>query len=185
MNDRRYINYKINKSKYNELNYLISNHFKSEINQDQNFEKLLENISRIQSRFKINDKQNKSPKRNNLNSPTFGSKRPKSVDDISYKNSPSNSIKNTNPNPNSNIYDMNKKIFCYKRPRNYINNRSFDNIKYARKEQYNNRYTNESSKVYDNNTYSQNSFSNNNSKLICPIYSSKNGQNISNNFSDK
>jgi len=183
MDDRRYINYKANKPKFNELNYLISNYFKSEINQEQNLEKLMEDISRIQSRFKINDKQNRSPKRNNLNSPIFGSKRPKSVDDISYKNSPNNSIVNTNTNSNSNTYDLNKKIICYKRPRNYINNRSFDNIKYSRKEQYNNRYTNENSKIYDNNTYSQNSFSNNNSKLICPIYSLKNGQSFSNNYS--
>ena len=183
MDDRRYINYKANKPKFNELNYLISNYFKSEINQEQNLEKLIEDISRIQSRFKINDKQKRSPKRNNLNSPIFGSKRPKSVDDISYKNSPNNSIVNTNTNSNSNTYDLNKKIICYKRPRNYINNRSFDNIKYSRKEQYNNRYTNENSKIYDNNTYSQNSFSNNNSKLICPIYSLKNGQSFSNNYS--
>ena len=183
MNDRRYINYKVNKPKFNELNYIISNYFKSEINQDQNLNKLKEDISRIKSRFRINDKQNNSPKRNNLNSPIFGSKRPKSVDDISYKNSPNNSIVNTYTNSNTN--DLNKKIICYKRPRNYINNRSFDNIKYTRKEQYNNRYTNENSKFYDNNTYSQNSFSNNNSKLICPIYSSKNNQSFSNNYSDK
>ena len=127
MNDRRYINYKVNKPKFNELNYIISNYFKSEINQEQNLNKLKEDISRIKSRFRINDKQNNSPKRNNLNSPIFGSKRPKSVDDISYKNSPNNSIVNTYTNSNTN--DLNKKIICYKRPRNYINNRSFDNIK--------------------------------------------------------
>ena len=183
MSDRRYIYYKVNKPKFNELNYLISNYFKTEINQDQDLDKLKEDISRIKSRFKINDKQKYSPKRNNLNSPIFGSKRPKSVDDISYKNSPNNSIVNTNTNSNLNTYNLNKKIIYYKRPRNFINNRSFDNIKYTGKEQYNNRYTNENSKVYDNNTYSQNSFSNNNSKLICPIYSSKNDQSISNNYS--
>jgi hypothetical protein len=180
MSDRRYIYYKVNKPKFNELNYLISNYFKTEINQDQDLDKLKEDISRIKSRFKINDKQKYCPKRNNLNSPIFGSKRPKSLDDISYKNSPNNSIVNTNTNSNLNTYNLNKKIIYYKRPRNFINNRSFDNIKYTRKDQYNNRYTNENSKVY-----SQNSFSNSNSKLIGPIYSSKNDQSISNNYSDK
>mgnify|MGYP002624048540 CR=1 FL=1 len=185
MNDRRYINYKVNKPKFNELNYIISNYFKSEVEQEQKLDNLLKDISRVKSIFKTSDKKRNSPKRNNVNSPTFGSKRPKSVDDINYKNSPNNSMVNSNINSNSNTVDLNKKIICYKRPRNYINNRSFDNIKYTRKELYNNRYTNENSKLYDNNTYSQNSFSNYNSNLMYPGYSTKSGQNISNNNTPK
>ena len=184
MEDKRYYNNKANKPKYNEINYLISNYIKSELENKQELGKLVGNFSKIKSRFKKSDSKNNSPKINNLDSPSFGCKKTKSVDDINYRNSPNNISRNSNYTIN------NKKISYYKRPQNILHNKSYDNIKYTNNYIHNDRYvntktnTNDNISNYDNNTYSQNSFSNkNNSKFISPIYSLKYSPSLKNNNS--
>ena len=148
-----------NKSKYNELNHLIKNYFKSEVNDEQNLEKLVGNISKIKYRFKLPSNQKNqnsfnSPKTNNINSPSFGCRKPKSVDNINVK-------KFLNINYNNKIINS-----CYKRPRHYIYNKSVDNIK----KKINDRYYTENYN-YDNNVYNnkyQNISNNYNSKYKSP-----------------
>ena len=125
MDAKKYENDKINKSKYNELNALISKHFKSEINNKQKIEKILGEISNINKYLKNSENNANSPKtkRYNINSPSFGCTRPKSVDEIIPNTSQST---NKNKNKNKNII----RIFCYKKPKNYIHNKSMDSVKY-------------------------------------------------------
>ena len=171
MEDNRNVNFKKNKPKYNELNHIISNYFKSELDKDQKIENLLGDISKIKKRFKMTDDSISSKTHKNINSPSFGCDRPKSVDDIISNNSNTSQKKNNNNNY--------KKITYYKKPRHYIHNRSVDNVKCKKNIKENNRYINNN---YDNNNYSNNNnntpsnYNTYNSKLISPIYSTKNDQ---------
>ena len=171
MEDNRTVNFKKNKPKYNELNHIISNYFKSELNNEQKIENLIGDISKIKKRFKMADDSISSKRHKNINSPSFGCDRPKSVDDITSNNSLDTTQKKNN---NNNNY---KKITYYKKPRHYIHNRSVDNVKSTKKINENKRYINNN---YDKNNYSNNNtqsnYYTNNSKLMSPIYSTKNDQ---------
>ena len=165
MDAKKYENDKINKSKYNELNALISKHFKSEINNKQKIEKILGEISNINKYLKNSENNANSPKtkRYNINSPSFGCTRPKSVDEIIPNTSQST---NKNKNKNKNII----RIFCYKKPKNYIHNKSMDSVKYKNNKKENYRYNNNNGNDIN---YNSNYNTYHNSKLISPIYSSK------------
>ena len=117
MENKRYLDYKQNKTKLYEVNNLIANYIKSELGNSQKVDNLLDNISKNKYRYKQLINQNNYNNCDNINSPNYGCRKPKSVDDINYKYNNSKNIKNNN-----------NKILCYKRPRHYINNKSVDII---------------------------------------------------------
>ena len=131
-------NYKINKPKYNELNYLITNYFKTTLNDEKKLKKLFD-ISKIEKRSQkaYNNREIKK----GLNSPSFASKKSQSFDDI-------NSQKLSNYKQNECI----KMNVFYRKPLHNINNKSFDNIK-----NINIRYIN---KNYVDNSYEDRNISN-------------------------
>ena len=159
MENERSLNYKRNNAKYNELNNLISSYFKSELENEENFDKAIGDISKMKYKYKNFGKIN-NRKINNSNSPSFGCERAKSFDDINY-----DKLKNANPNNNNNNY--NYKITYYKKPRHYINNKSSDNIK---NKHNNNRYNNNSNQNYNTNNYNTTP----DTKEISPLNKSRN-----------
>ena len=112
MEDKRYLNYKMNKPKYNELNYLISNYFKNTLDNEEKLNKLFEGISKKKSKFR-----DKKEIKRNIDSPSFGSKKSQSFDYINSYRTPNHKDKNS------------QKKYCYKKPLNYLINKSVDNIK--------------------------------------------------------
>ena len=81
MEDKRSLNYKRDNPKYNELNNLITSYFKSELENEENFDKAIGDISKMKYKYKNFGKIN-NRKINNSNSPSFGCERAKSFDDI-------------------------------------------------------------------------------------------------------
>ena len=146
MEDKRFINYVKSKHNYNQFNYLISNYFKSDLENEQKINQLVKSISKINSSVKnpFYKKINaNSIKKNNIDSPSFGCKKTKSVDDINRKKL----IINDNIPINSN----NNSIKCYKRPRHYVYNKSVDIIKNKDKYGCKNQEKKENINNYNNN----------------------------------
>ena len=135
MDNKRFLNHQKSKHKYNQLNNLISNHFKY-LENEQKLNKLIKNISKNNSLSKNSNNQtinSNSTKKDYTNSPSFGCRKTKSVDDIIYTKK--RKIKKNIPISTNSI---NNKIKCYKRPRHYINNKSADIIKNIDRYGYNN-----------------------------------------------
>ena len=163
MEDKRIYNYKKHTTKFNELNNFGLSYFKSKLENEKNYEKVLEEIMKFKSRFQKYEKKNNYNDYNS-NSPSFRCDRAKSMD---INNN--NTLKN-----NNNINNYNSKNTTYKRPRHYINNKTVDYIKNKNNNRYNNiNKANNSKKNY--NTYS---------KLITPVNKTQDGySSYSNNLS--
>ena len=164
MENKRYFEYKLHKPKYNEGNYLISNYLQSELDNEEKYDSLEDNNSKIKYYYKNpiikNNRNNNFYKCDNINSPSFGCRKPKSVDDINYKNNNSKKINNTSINSNNS--NKIKKIKCYKRPRHYLYNKSVDNIK----SKINYRNIDVGYKVNNYNNNYQNNYNKCNSKVL-------------------
>ena len=166
MENKRYLDfdYKQNNAKLYEVNHLIANYIKSEVDNSQKLDNLLDNISKRKYRYKHLINQNNNNNCGNINSSNYTCKKPKSVDDINYKYNNSKNIKNNN-----------HKILCYKRPRHYINNKSVDiidkKINYANNDYnhhintYNNNCENNYCK-YNSDVFTQKKIKNNINKII-------------------